>query len=225
MPTTGSKARAKPKRTRKPRDKSAAAKAAATATNKRRVFVEHYLRTWNASEAARQAGYSEHSARYRGRDLLDDPAIVELIAARMQDLVASADEVKARLTRMSRINLADFVKFTPDEGTKTGNIWIDLEMARERDALDGIKKIKMRRLAKGEEVFETNIELELHDAQAATVQLGRMHGLFIDKVAPTTPDGTKPYDDLAEFKQRLLSKFSRRDDDERTLGADKQPDA
>ena len=41
-------------------------------SKKQRVFVEHFLRCWNAAEAARRAGYSERSARHIGCENLSE---------------------------------------------------------------------------------------------------------------------------------------------------------
>ena len=64
-------------------------------TNKQRVFVEQYLRTSNASEAARQAGYAHPGPE--GHRLLKNVKIQTLIEARITDIAMDANEVLERL--------------------------------------------------------------------------------------------------------------------------------
>lgn len=66
-------------------------------TPKQKKFCEWYIKTGNASEAARQAGYKEKTAPFTGAENLKKPQIKAYIAERTgnQDakLVADADEV------------------------------------------------------------------------------------------------------------------------------------
>lgn len=66
-------------------------------TPKQKKFCEWYIKTGNATEAAKKAGYSEKTAAYIGAENLRKPQISAYIAERMgkQDaaLVADADEV------------------------------------------------------------------------------------------------------------------------------------
>lgn len=52
---------------------------------KQQKFCDTYALTGNASAAARQAGYSEKSARVIGAELLTKPAISEAVRARQAD--------------------------------------------------------------------------------------------------------------------------------------------
>ena len=66
-------------------------------TPKQKKFCEWYIKTGNASEAARQAGYKEKNAPFTGAENLKKPQIKAYIAERtsQQDaaLVADSDEV------------------------------------------------------------------------------------------------------------------------------------
>ena len=48
-------------------------------TRKEALFAEHYLCTFNATEAARKAGYSEYTARQQGHENLKKPYIQDYI--------------------------------------------------------------------------------------------------------------------------------------------------
>ncbi len=49
-------------------------------TNKQRVFVELYLTLWNATEAAKQAGYSPKTAQEQSSRLLSNVIVKQEIA-------------------------------------------------------------------------------------------------------------------------------------------------
>lgn len=147
-------------------------------TRKQEVFVEAYLDCFNAAEAARRAGYSERTARSIGSENLTKPDIAAAIQAGLAKRSMTRDEVVTRLAEQARGSLADFLKV--DE--TTGLAFVDLRKAGDMTRL--IKKLR---------ITKAGIEIELYDAQAALVQLGRAHGLFVDKVAPTTPDGSESW--------------------------------
>ena len=153
-----------------------------TVTNRKRAFVEHYLAHWNASEAARLAGYSEKTAYSQGGRLLKDVEVQAAMAERLTELKAGADEVLLRLTSHARGSMDDFL----DGAT------LSIEQARARGRLHLIKKYKVtRRIEPGEEPRATieTVEVELYDAQAAMVQIGRALGLFVDRQELTGAGG------------------------------------
>lgn len=140
-------------------------------TNRQRVFIELYLTLWNATEAARQAGYSPKTAQEQSSRLLSNVIVKQAIEARIAEKTATADEVLMRLTSHSRGTMDDFL-----DGER-----LSIEQARTRDQLHLIKKYKVtRRLEPGDEPRATieTVELELYDAQAATVQLGKALNVF-----------------------------------------------
>ena len=79
-------------------------------TTKRIAFVEHYLSCWNATEAARRAGYSERWLHTNASKLLQDTRIQELIKERLTDVTMSADEVLQRLAQKARGDDRDTLK-------------------------------------------------------------------------------------------------------------------
>jgi phage terminase small subunit len=153
-------------------------------TNRQRAFIEAYLACWNGTEAARRAGYSPRTANEQASRLLANVSLKEQIAARIRELKATADEVLVRLASHSRGSMADFLI-----GER-----LSVEQARERGQLHLIKKYKVTRRIepkRGDEepfTIET-VELELYDAQAATVQLGRALSLFVDRQEITGAGG------------------------------------
>lgn len=130
-------------------------------TDKRQVFIEEYLATWNATEAARRAGYAFPNVE--GSKLLVIPSIREEIDRRITEKVMTANEVLVRLGEQARAEQTQFL-------TSAG---VDLESlisAGKGHLVKGIKRTQ----------FGDNVEF--YDAQAALVHLGKHLGLFTDKV-------------------------------------------
>ncbi|HVJ42366.1 MAG TPA: terminase small subunit [Dongiaceae bacterium] len=79
-------------------------------------FVECYLATGNATEAARQVGYLEYSAGNAGYRLLQRPAVAAAIAGRQEDLrrrnAVTVDRVISELAKLAFADPRDL--FTAD---------------------------------------------------------------------------------------------------------------
>lgn len=147
-------------------------------TNKERLFVEHYLICWNASEAARRAGYSEKSAYQSGCANMKKPNVSRAIEARISETAMSADEVLLRLAEHARGDMGDFLNIG-----ESGDFKIDLEKAKKKGKLRLISKAKtITRLVGEDKTPETTIEIDLYDAQSALSLLGKHHKLFTEKI-------------------------------------------
>lgn len=75
-------------------------------TEKQRRFVNAYIKTGNAAEAARQAGYKKKTADAIGRENLRKPTVRKAINARLKEIenaqIADAKEVMRHLTSAMR---------------------------------------------------------------------------------------------------------------------------
>ncbi len=171
-------------------------------SNKQRAFVEHYLRCWNATEAALLAGYSPKTARQQGSRLLSHVDIQDAIQARIEELKVSADEVLLRLAEHARGDMADFV----DPNTMA----IKFSDAAQKGKMRLVKKFKTvtrkEPSRNGDDTIDTieTVEFELYDAQSALALLGRHHKLFTDKVEHSgeiNPVGE-------EFREDILRRLS-----------------
>ena len=134
-------------------------------TQKRRVFIEEYLRCWNATEAARNAGFAFPTRS--GWRLMQDSDVKAEIKARLDEKAMSADEVLSRLAAQARVSFGDFITV---EGPETWKV--DLEKAQSAQKLGLIKNLWRDRNGK--------IRLELHDQQRALELLAKYHHLFSD---------------------------------------------
>ena len=154
-------------------------------TKKQRVFVEKYLQCWNATEAAKHAGYAHPNKQ--GPRLLVNVGISEIIKQRIEEMAMTADEVLIRLGDMARGDIGEFMDI------ESMSFNLALEKAKELGLTHLIKKIKQRttitQKKDGDEEENHWIELELHDSQSALVHLGKHHKLFTDKTEITGKDG------------------------------------
>lgn len=172
-----------------------------TLTPKQQLFVDEYLKSFNATKAAKAAGYSEHTATEIGAENLRKPHLREAIDQRLTESAMSANEVLMRLAKQARGSMADYVKII--EG---GNVpMIDWAKAAKDGMLDNMSQITIE---------EGKITFKLYDAQAALVHLGKYHGLFAATVnIPGLPElleacnkaGLKPSELFAMMMQEFAS--------------------
>lgn len=148
------------------------------ASRKERVWLEEYLKCWNATEAARRA-------QYKWPDKIGTRKLAKFsdeIEARIDELVMSADEALVRLSEIARGEYAAYL--LPDGA-------IDFE----RMIRDGKGHLvhKLRDTREGKSV-------EFYDMQKALVDIGRHHQLFTDRMDVTSKgeklEGYDPYADV-----------------------------
>lgn len=162
-----------------------------TLSNKRQVFVDEYLKDLNATQAAIRAGYSPVSAKVTGSRLLTDANISGAIKERLATRIMPAEEVLTRLTDIARGDIAELMEIT------TSGFTLQLMIEKDGEFIINpktklIKKIKQKVttfLAKKEsdedrEIIET--EIELYSAHEALRDLGKYHGLFVDRTDLTS---------------------------------------
>ena len=144
---------------------------------KHQRFVEEYLQSSNATEAYQTVypGVNRTTAASNGWRLLRTSRVAEAIQARLNQAAMPADEVLARITDHARADIDDFLDA---DGA------FDLTSARRAKRTGLIKKFKIKTTTRtvGEmEIESTEVEFELHDAQAALRDLGKYHKLFVDR--------------------------------------------
>lgn len=138
-------------------------------TEKQRIFIDEYLITFNATEAAKRAGYSKKTAYAIGFENLKKPDIAKKIKARLSESHMSAEEVLERLADRARFDVGEYVN---DYGKLAG---IDLG----RLIADGHgKHIKgLKQTAKGGTV------VEFYDSDKSLELIGKAHALFRTVIA------------------------------------------
>ena len=153
-------------------------------TEKQQRFVEEYCIDFNASGAARRAGYAESSAGVEGHRLLKNAKIMGLISKRLEELAMSAAEATARLAELAR---ADFRNFTRID--EQGRVILDLSSEQAQSMMHTIKKLKQtEKRIEGDEdtIISVKTEIELHDAKDAIHKILQAHGAYVDRVDVTS---------------------------------------
>jgi len=155
------------------------------------MFVNEYLRDFNATQAALRSGYSPKTARTQGSHLL---TLVDIKAA-IDERVMSANEAAALLTDIARGDIADLMSVS-SMGFSINLIDEDENGERVINPKTKlIKKIKqkvttiMPRNEQGEEREIVETELELYSAHEAQKDILKYRGKLIDKHEITGKDG------------------------------------
>lgn len=161
--------------------------------DKQRVFIDEYLRDFNATQAALRAGYSERTARSIGHENLTKPEIRAEIERQIEERAMGKDEVLMRLADMARGDLGDFMDIS------SLAFDLDLNSAKEKGLTKLIKKVRQTTVTTDDR--ETNtIDIELYDAQAALVHLGKHLKLFDDRLnVRTVVQNLTTFDDAIEM--------------------------
>lgn len=170
-------------------------------TDKQKRFIEQYCIHFNGARAAREAGYSEETAKEIASQNLTKLNIKNAIDLRLQELTMSASEATKRLTDMARGSIESFLEIDEE-----GRMVIDLSKLEAKENLGLIKKIKQtkKEFADGA-IIEISNEIELHDQKDAILNLLKIHGKFVNKTDITT-DGEKintPIPTVAEIVAKL----------------------
>jgi len=156
-------------------------------SRKEKVWLEEYLQCWNATEAARRAGY-KWPRRLGSRKLAK---FEDEIQERIDELAMSADEALLRLAQIARGEYAEYI-------TEDGQIDI-VGLVRDNKA-HLIQKIRPTKYGEA---------YEFYDMQKALVDIGRHHQLFTDKVDVTSKgeklEGYDPYADVVARVQKDLA--------------------
>jgi phage terminase small subunit len=138
-------------------------------TDKQRLFVEHYLACWNATEAARRAGYdgTEGSLRSIGSENLTKPNIEKEIAVRIAEKAMTANEVLVSVGGLARFDVSPFIRFNGRSKTP----YVDVKALIAAGYGYAIKSVVKTK-------FGTNIEF--YDRFAALQLIGKHFKLFAE---------------------------------------------
>jgi phage terminase small subunit len=164
-----------------------AAQASASAlTDQQRRFVDEYLLDLNGAAAARRAGYAEGSAHVAAHRLLINDKVRETIERRLDEESMGKAEVLRRLAIHARGSLDPFLV---EDARRPGGVRLDISTDEAKQSIGLLKKLKIKTTILDEDAVQETVEVELYDAQAALVHLGKAHGLFVDRQEVTGKDG------------------------------------
>ena len=157
-------------------------------TPKQEKFVEVYVATGNATEAARTAGYSgsDETLRSIGHQNLGKPLIADRVRARRAERLGEVHSSQRRVfgTLASQMH-ADYAQFFDDDGN-----FIGMGNVRQLGLGTLIKSLHLRSYCgAGEDGTPLKVEvvrLELHSAQAAADKLATL--LDMRRPSPLDPE-------------------------------------
>lgn len=142
-------------------------------TEKQRRFVDYYIETGNATEAARRAGYSQKTAEAIGLENLGKPRIKSAIDARLRELedkrIAKADEVMQFLTSTLRGEVKEERVVVEGTGDGRSDARIIRVQVSARDRLEAakslLKRYPMQLDAKEQKLRLQKLEAEIRAAE------------------------------------------------------------
>lgn len=142
-------------------------------TEKQKRFIDYYIETGNASEAARRAGYSEKIANRIGTENLSKPVIKEAITVRLKALedkrIAKADEVMQFLTSTLRGEVKEERVVVEGTGDGRSDARIITVQVSARDRLEAakslLKRYPMQLDAKEQKLRLQKLEAEIRAAE------------------------------------------------------------
>lgn len=142
-------------------------------TKKQRRFVDYYVETGNASEAARRAGYSKKTAGWIGQENLQKPTIKAAVDARLKELedkrIATADEVMQFLTSTLRGEVKEERVVVEGTGEGRSDARIITVQVSARDRLEAakslLKRYPMQLDAKEQKLRLQKLEAEIKAAE------------------------------------------------------------
>jgi len=143
--------------------------------NRKEIFCLEYIVDFNATRAAKAAGYSKKTAYSQGQRLLKNVEIQKRLAEMLKVLLEKkgleVEDILAGLKRVGNSNILDYIK---DGNAETGLIeWKKpSELTREQGSV--VETIKYDK--------EKGIEYRLLSKLKAFELGGRYHGLFTDNV-------------------------------------------
>jgi hypothetical protein len=151
-------------------------------TDKQKQFVNFYLGRahFNATKAAELAGYA--FPMQQGYETKNHPEVAELIRQRLESETLKADEVLRILSEQARGNIREFIE--PLHG---GNWLFDIQ-----------GDDKPMHLVKSLTMSKRGNKIELYDAQAALVHIGRHYKIFTDRQEIDANVAITPYQDLTD---------------------------
>lgn len=161
----------------------------------RRRLADAYLANgFNGKEAAITAGFSQRRAAVTASEILADPQVKAYIEERMKQTQMSADEVLFRLGEIVRGDMRELMLLSPEELKRHPKGWLIKKLK-----LEAVPQSKSEKKSSSSIETEPDVEptepliyidsIEMYDAQAALVMLGKHHKLFTDKQEISGEDG------------------------------------
>lgn len=151
--------------------------------DKQRLFVGHYLKSLNATQAAIKAGYSKKRASELGYQLLQKPtvaaAIQKAMDKRANKLEITADRVLQEIAAVAFAHMGEYATWSGNTVTLKDSAEVDPRAVAE------VKQTVNQ--------FGNNVGIKLHDKLGALEKLGKHLGMWKDEGSAGTNPPVKAY--------------------------------
>lgn len=161
-------------------------------TDKQALFVEEYLKDFNATQAALRAKYSPKTSHAIGRENLQKPVIRAALAVRVQQLLdnagITAEHVLHELSIVAFSDIHDYVRWDEDRVAFIPGDDLD---PQKRRVIAEIQAETTTRTFEDSGLSETTVKFKLKpwDKLKALEKLGQYLKLFVDRQEITGKDG------------------------------------
>jgi phage terminase small subunit len=155
---------------------------------RRQMFVEEYLRDYNATQAAIRAGYAENSAGEEGHRLLKNAQIKKAIEKRKAAILETIQQDQIRTLReIQKIAFIDIRHLYNEKGElKSPSEW-DEATAAAVASTETVRRSTGEKDDDGNVVYETVLKVRLWDKVKALELMGKHQNIFNE----ITPDALK----------------------------------
>jgi len=173
-----SKAKAKPSKEKPPKAEKEAGGGLKPLSRKHQIVLDEYLTHFSQFKAYWKAypDVSYDSAKSAAARLFADVNFNGHLQLRLAEFHMSADEALKRISEMARADIGDFA-----EPTKEGGWAFNMEAAKKAGFTKLIKRVKQKTIQfpiAGR--VEVELDIELHDSQAALDKIMRFYGKYKD---------------------------------------------
>ncbi len=142
-------------------------------TPRQEKFIEEYIMLDNATQAAKNAGYSEKTAYSQGQRLLKKVEIADEIARRRAELRKTSitpERIVREYLQLLNANMKDYAAWGP------GGVQV-----RPSDTLTEEQTAAISEIAE----TQSGVKVKLHDKKGILDSLARIAGMFVEKVEHT----------------------------------------
>ena len=162
-------------------------------TAKQAAFVREYVQCWNATEAARRAGYrgSDEVLATTGSENLRKPKVSEKISEIVERLAMPQGEALMRMAEIARGGHSAYIQIIDDSGEdgEIRNLGVDIERLVSEGKAYLVKSITPTRYGQ---------KIEFYDMQSALETILKATGALRDNININTVDLTKLNDSQLE---------------------------
>jgi len=179
-------------------------------TTKQVLFIEEYLSNgFNASQAAKKAGYSKKTARKIGQENLTKPDIRKRINERINEILKDKDELIYKTVeefkRLGFSDIKEFVDYDNDGVFIKPSDKVDTRPISEIVVKERVLKTKIEG-KENADLIDREVKLKMYNKIKALEGLSRYLDMWVDRIEHTGKDG-KPIE-IDDIRQKVMNKLA-----------------